>query len=115
MDATNAQHATQTYDCRFPGCTGEAKSNRGPHAYLCDDHKGERPVAAPKSNGGGHAKGGGFESQVRELAALGRAADKAHAKYEDALSRARTAKEKAEEARRGYQTALRDALNTEAA
>lgn len=52
---------------------------------------------------------------MRELASLGRAADKAHARYEDALGRARTAKDAAEAARRTYQEALRAALSSEAA
>lgn len=28
--------ATVSYDCKTPGCTREARSNRGPYAYLCD-------------------------------------------------------------------------------
>lgn len=33
MAATDAHDVTKTYDCKTPGCTGEARSKTGRHAY----------------------------------------------------------------------------------
>jgi hypothetical protein len=66
--------AIETYDCKVPGCTNIARSNRGPHAYLCDEHI-TRPPADRRLN----ASNGHFAAQVKELTAAGRRLDKAKA------------------------------------
>lgn len=38
----NAHDAARHFDCKRPGCTEAARSDRGTYAYLCDTHKAER-------------------------------------------------------------------------
>ena len=57
----SVQEATQTYDCKVPGCTEPAKRNRGSNAYLCATHIRERPQSRkPKT-----ASQDGYQGKVR--------------------------------------------------
>lgn len=121
----SAQEVTATYDCRAYGCTNEAKTNRGPYAYLCDDHvrekvngvARERPAAAaprpivPAPTAA--ARPAGFSASLKQLDALARNADRAQKAHERQLVKARGTKAAAEAARAEFQAALRKA--TEAA
>jgi hypothetical protein len=46
MAEVTAQELTQTYDCKTPGCTGEARSKTGRHAY-CRSCRIARGTALP--------------------------------------------------------------------
>ena len=45
MRGVPASEAAATFDCKIPNCDGEARANRGKHAYLCDHHKTSPPAA----------------------------------------------------------------------
>jgi hypothetical protein len=92
----SAQELVKTFNCKTPGCEGEARSSTGRHAYCltCRVHRGTAlpdgtPIEAqrPRTPGSGkrrEAKGahGPFESAALELAVAGRSLDFAIAQYQ---------------------------------
>jgi hypothetical protein len=83
---TDVQDATSSYDCKVPGCNGEARANRGPNAYLCPAHIRDRPPASGAPRLGGlivmppdHIPGApvGFEARAKRLVGVGRKLDRA--------------------------------------
>lgn len=54
MSTLSVADATRSYDCKTPGCRGEAKTNRGPYTLLCAEcirtsGQRERAVDAAKA------------------------------------------------------------------
>ncbi len=93
---------SQTYDCRESGCTEPARHNRGPYAYLCDEHKERRrqraatnPPAKPTSQ-----PLESFEQKAKGLVALGRKVDRAYADASRSRTRCEPVLRKAQEAKR---------------
>lgn len=109
MPELDAHDAARTHYCRHPGCTNEARSDRGVYSR-CAEHQGRGPVAARRPNGGGAQ--GTLESGLRELQRLAREADRLRAKAAKLTSEALAAKQTADRAAIAYQDALRVALGT---
>jgi hypothetical protein len=78
---TVTQEITQTYDCKVPGCTEPAKTNRGKNAFLCDRHIRERPVSRKRT---ASAEVNGYLGKVAELTGAARRLDRAQVKLEAA-------------------------------
>lgn len=123
--STSIQSATATIDCRWPGCTNEAKSDRGIYAYLCETHIEEKrrtgvtPAFDRPVNGGGprpapvrvrDVSGDGFEAKVKELAKLGREADRAREKAKDATEKALAAKRRADLLEQAFRVRTRELM-----
>jgi hypothetical protein len=116
MSSLAAHEAGQSFDCRVPGCTQEARHNRGPYAFLCDEHKrakqnappAPRPIADPAGEGS-------FEAKARGLVAIGRMVDRAYrlaelarAKCEKPLGSARKAKADADALAEEFRRTVRE-------
>lgn len=102
----DAQTATASYDCKFPGCTNEASSPVGRYSY-CRAHqdraaRGQAPLTVAKIPAG-RSSGTSVVQTIHDLASLAREVDKAHAKAtkltEQALAAKREADSKAAEFR----------------
>lgn len=108
----NAQDVTSTYDCKVPGCTQEAKSNRGPFAYLCAEHR-DRSTAA-RSGSTPVTNGATVEQRIKSLASLAREVDRAkdHARKLD--ERALDAKAVASTKEAEFQRIMREVLGGDA-
>lgn len=60
-DDYHVQAPDSTWGCKIPGCPGRSTCNRGPYAYLCEDHRAEQaPRLSAAINEGleaaGHAR-----------------------------------------------------------
>ena len=60
-----------SYDCKVPGCTQEAATDRGRNAYLCDEHIRDRPAVRNRGSVNGYL------GKVKELTAAGKRLDRA--------------------------------------
>lgn len=92
MSETDVQAATSTVDCKIAGCPETAASKFGPGAGLCHRHRGEvkqglipRPkLAAVPAARRNTPPSDGFEGKAKRLVTVGRALDRATAKYKPA-------------------------------
>lgn len=117
---TTAHDATSSFDCKTPGCTGEARSNRGKYAYLCDHcirtKKADEPAPQPRPRATTPTES--FEQAAKQLVPIGKkvdrafaAADRAKEACKPAIQRAQAAKEHAEQIKREFFDAVRALLD----
>lgn len=99
-----AHEATAAYDCKFPGCTNEARSRVGRYSY-CAEHQGKGKRAVT------YAKGvGSVEQRIKSLATLAREVDRAKAKAKRLAENALTARDDAAAKEREFQQLAREVI-----
>ena len=106
---TSAHELARTYDCKVPGCDGDAKTNTGLYAYLCERHTAERKKATPAQRPT-PSKNGHTVAQLRGLTRMAREVDRLQEKATQATTVALAAKRAYEEAHARYELALREAI-----
>jgi hypothetical protein len=87
----DAHDATRTHYCRQPGCTNEARSDRGPYSK-CDEHRAVGSSPRP-------ANGSGLVSELAGLQQAARRVDRLSAKAAKLTAEALEAKREADAAR----------------
>lgn len=113
----------ETINCRHPGCTSEARSDRGIYAYLCDYHidvkrrtgvgsvSEKSPAAARPA---GKISGDGFEAKIKELGRLGKRVDRARARAKAATEKALQEKAVADALEQSFRARTRELLGGDA-
>lgn len=101
MSATPAADLTKTYDCKTPGCTREARSSVGRHAYC-------KPCQAQRGSTVSHiAPQNTLVAKLDALKKLAKRADQADAKARK-LPTALAAKAQADGLRREFAQLMRE-------
>jgi len=109
-----AHTLTTSKDCKQPNCTNEARWSRGPYAGLCEEHAGARPrngtplPARPATRPA--TATGGLEGKVKELAKLGREADRTRDRAKRLAEQALQAKRHADAAQAAFQRLARELM-----
>lgn len=120
--SVSAQEATRTIDCRAPGCTNTAATDRGIYAYLCDQHADQKrrtgvsPRPSDAQSAGGSPRrtsgpGDSLEAKVKELGKLGRDADRARAKAKKAAESALKLKAAADALEQTFRARTRELMS----
>jgi hypothetical protein len=104
MSAVSAQDATRTHFCKQPGCTNEAKADRGPSSY-CDRHRAARAALREANGTATHV------AALASLAKLAKQCDRAVAKATKARKLATDAEAHAVELERAYRRAVKEATS----
>jgi hypothetical protein len=101
----DAHEAVQTYDCKQPGCTNEARSRVGRYSY-CPEHQGQGSKASRRFD----INSATVEQKIKSLASQARAVDKAKAKARHLTEQALQARADADEQERAFQEQARELL-----
>ncbi len=111
----SANELLGTFDCRVQGCTLEARSSRGPYAYLCDEHIEEKKKAAPASTSEAVANGSSYVGRLKGLIGHAKRVDQAYAQaarqrasVEPQIRKAKAAKDSADQIAAEFRQALRE-------
>lgn len=107
MDADTGE-ITDTYDCRRSGCTGDARHNRGPYAYMCDDHAEQAKQARASGRGMTQSHPTPRGGPASPLKALALALVPTAAKLDVAMTKKRLAHDDAKTAVAAFNEALKE-------
>lgn len=99
-----AHTATQSFDCKQPGCTNAAKANRGPYSY-CDEHRGSGARAKPERSEGS------IVARLSSLTAAAKRVDRLRRRAEKLTRQALEAKRQADAAERDFAAQLAATVN----